>query len=572
MFCMQCGWENPDGARFCNHCGTALTTATADSTWTADVAADDLPPLNDINELAGEDNVSITPTQEQHKNKRSAPAPVWIVAFGILLASLIVFVLMFPTVSAFLKRSFTSPDKLLSHVYCSSAENLFSQMEAQSDRTVTDNKSFQADVHLVSGDRMMDLLSGALSANVDSIHGLSDIGVQADVSIENNLLKAVYTVALGNADILTAQQYVDSENKEMWLTFPQLQEQALYIDFSRQPESDILPALQLDSEKLESVTLKYLQMYLSGLQNVEKTKKTVKLQELTQKMTVLEATISHRALDELLIQMLSALKEDPDALELYTQLSSGNQDGWIQLLDNSIAVLQAELDDMDTDNTYISRTYLNKRNDIVGVSLFYVEGNRQAEALSYITVLDGRRAAQKFVFDNDLVVVGSCTAEKKLSGNYTMYYKNEEICSAELKNCVYKGDNRSGSLQIVPTNQAVKDILKAMELNSALVDTGDFMDFAVNICWESSDSGISYNVSLLAEKSMLFGITIDAAEKQPEHIQLPRNYVDAGNEEQFQQWIAQIPISSLDEIFNRIKQAGFPDLSLPDGENPLQAK
>ncbi len=552
MLCMKCGWENPDGAKFCNNCAAPL--APDDDSWTAEVNEEDLPSLNDMDEIA-EDSIKDTPLQESY-NRKPLPRGIWIAALGILLVGALAITLMLPTVRGFFKRTFTAPDKLLSDVYSGSTEHIFSTLDENRDSG--SDKSFQSDIHLLLGDRVMNLL--ALFTNAENIKGLSDIGMQVDVSVQDSLLQSDYTLTMGDSEILTAQQYVDRDNQEMWLALPQLHQQALYMDFA---DSESFSVPELDYKKLEAVTQKYLQIFLSGFQNVEKTRKTVKLQELSQKMTVLEASIPHRAMNELSVQMLTAMKEDADILDIY----AGDREEWIRLLDNRIAALQAEPEDID--NTYILRTYLNKRNSIVGISLLSMANTQQTEIFSCITVQDGKKLAQKFVLDNDLVMVGSCAVEQTLTGNYQMYYKGEDVCSIALTDCVIKGAKHSGSLQIIPSKQAVENLLKDIEPDIALIGVSELIDFKLDVCWEKSDSDTACDISLMAGDAMLLGITWDAAQKEPDPVQIPENYVDANSEEALQQWISGM---KLEEFLSGFKQAGFPGLFLQDAESVLNTK
>ena len=320
MNCLKCGFENPDGAKFCNCCGVELENRVI-----SEEQLNDRQPEEMYDAVPAEQESAFQLNMEGNQpEKRRSPVGIILAAVGVLLVAAVLVMLLVPACRAFVVRTFQSPEKLMYNVY---SEAVSGAMENVDTAALEQKASSKTDTHLLLGDQVVSLAASMLYSQPEDLKALSDISVSCVINTQEDAQMMDLTLLLSGTEIVSAEQYTDQKNGKMYIVLPELNQQALMIDTSDIYDAetikqlDELAQMNVDKKLLETLALRYMKQYFDAFESVEKTSKTVQLQGVTQKVTVLEATITERAQYEVLIAIFEALKTDQDAKQLIESLT-----------------------------------------------------------------------------------------------------------------------------------------------------------------------------------------------------------------------------------------------------------
>lgn len=569
MFCKKCGSEIADGVMFCGQCGEPQGTPvpqeqpeepvaeTVTDNYAAPVENDDAFDLN----VEGEEPAK--------KERRRIPLAAILVAAGVLVLAVAVILLMLPAGRGFVERTIQSPEKLMYTAYSDAVENAIDQSDTVSGAWEKQDTSVKLDAHLLLGDQLLSLIASAMEAQPEDFEALSDIGLSCTLDSQDDLKKLSYALSLSKTDILTAQQYIDMENNQMFISIPDLNEQALMMDMGEglteedMAQMQALTELDIDRDAMKTILLRYMEQYFEAFENVEKDSQTFQLQEVSQKLYVLEASISEKAQYEAIMKILEALKTDEDVKRLVESCASALGEDcyqeFLEAVDEAISDTQFEIDHLYDDNEYIIKTYLNNKNEIVGFALSYQEAEELTEAISCISLKDGKDIANKLVVGEDLVLEGALIYDDGFNGSYIVWFENVEILEVKVENLDKKADYLTGKIRILPSKKSIENIMGAMGLEGSAASLTSFLDFSVDITMGVHETGKSLDISLMAGNSLLLGLNTSVYDRTSDAITLPESYADVNSEEQMEQWANGLQIDGLTTIINRLDEAGLSD-------------
>ena len=565
MNCLKCGFENPDGAKFCNCCGAELEDRVI-----SEEQLDDQQPEEMYDAVPAEQESAFQLNMEGNQpEKRRSPVGIILAAVGVLLVAAVLVMLLVPACRAFVVRTFQSPEKLMYNVY---SEAVSGAMENVDTAALEQKASSKTDTHLLLGDQVVSLAASMLYSQPEDLKALSDISVSCVINTQEDAQMMDLTLLLSGTEIVSAEQYTDQKNGKMYIVLPELNQQALMIDTSDIYDAetikqlDELAQMNVDKKLLETLALRYMKQYFDAFESVEKTSKTVQLQGVTQKVTVLEATITERAQYEVLIAIFEALKTDQDAKQLIESLTpllgeNGYED-FLESLDSGISNAKSRLEDLTYDNEYQIKTYLNGRNSIVGFALTYLEAEKTTEAISYIHIMDGKQLAQKIVIGNDYVVEGSGSFADGLNANYTCWYQGKAQMDIKAEGISKNQYGFNGKITFIPSKDTVSEILDGLGLDSTIVQAGNLLDFSVEVTLDSSETAKNTQVSLMAGSSLLIGVTHKSEPHQSEAFTLPNNYVSIEDEEEMEIWAEGVQTEGVEKILENLEKAGLSKLLL----------
>ena len=564
MICLKCGFENPDGAIFCNCCGAEMNRQPIDE----QLLCDEQP--EEIMDAASEEQESAFQLNMAGVQPKKSSIGIILAILGVVLAGAVLAMMLIPACKAFVIRTFRSPDKLLYTVYSDHAEDALADMDEIS--FGQEDSAVKTDAHILLGDQVISLAATAMYAQPEDLQALSDIGISCVSDSQDNLKKMLLTLSLSGTDIVDAEYYADQANAKAYIAFPQLQEQAILIDAGEAMGEDFdimiqnLSEYDLDEELLKTLIRRYMKIYFEGFESVEKSSKTLQLQGVSQKVTVLEAVMTEKALYQVMVEILETMKTDAEMKQLVESLEpfmedSGYED-FLEMLDEMISDLNSEIEDISFDNEYIVKTYINGRNSIVGAGLTYMEGEDTTEAFSYITLKDGRNLAHKVVGDEDLVIEGSGTYDKEYTGNFSIWYQGNEVMAVKAEGLVRNEQGLAGKITLIPTKDTISGILENMGLDSAMVQAANLMDISVEVIYGSGENGDTTKISLMAGSSMLVGVTYSAEPCQSEPITLPENYISVEDTENMSLWTENMWTAGAEKIMDNLEEAGLSEVLL----------
>ena len=154
MNCLKCGFENPDGAKFCNCCGVELENRVI-----SEEQLNDRQPEEMYDAVPAEQESAFQLNMEGNQpEKRRSPVGIILAAVGVLLVAAVLVMLLVPACRAFVVRTFQSPEKLMYNVY---SEAVSGAMENVDTAALEQKASSKTDTHLLLGDQVVSLAASA---------------------------------------------------------------------------------------------------------------------------------------------------------------------------------------------------------------------------------------------------------------------------------------------------------------------------------------------------------------------------------------------------------------------------
>lgn len=438
--------------------------------------------------------------------------------------------------------------------------------------TETKKTSETAEMHLLLGDDMLELLEAALEQEGIplSVDWLSDIMLTGTVNANKDIYQVTMGLGLGNTTLLTTDIIADIARDEMWMGFPELNKDYLFIDsitsltgvslsemlatsqVATQELAEALPA----PEVLNGLMKKYGALVLSCLQNVEEGTQTVTQGDFTQEFTTFTAQIHFQDAATMAEALLTELKDDTQAQDLLIQLAmfESNASGYYvseselreELLDGIDEALEDIAEskndpDMD-DGSYLEYiVYLDSDDRICGRSLAACSSAYREEILEYILISDGDNFSLDAVLA-EVTVTGTGTNRKgQLSGDFTLIADGLDMFHVQLID-IAEG---SGKVRLYPSRYLLESILDEAGISGSGIISNTNVALEVEMRDEKASEYVS--LQLLMNEELLVGFTVTTRQTAASDVRLPSGGVDVMDDEAGMQWLMNMDFTVLME-------------------------
>ena len=553
MYCIKCGHPAEDGNVFCGKCGAKLQE-----------------PLVISEDEESERNSS----QEKNAAAKKLKPMLLIGAGAVVLVALVLIIMNFGAVKNWLLKSASSPEDLLLIAYknylSTASTPLMDKYEEMLTAVEDANFKNQSTIILKPGKQALDMACNTIYAGEGDVSWLSEVRLDVDLSIRNELQESAFTVGLGGQDIVSLNSITDSSNQKMYITIPELNPQSLIIDtnqnsgigYANMAElCEALPSRQM----LEQLAARYMGILLGGFSNVEKYSETLTLDGISQNVTVLEAYIDHADLLDVSDTLLKQIKDDENIKQILDDLNPWYNDlmeqsmtpyngyfesgyepvdlyeALIAAVEDALDELEDEFDTADPDNYLCLYTYLDNSNKIIGINLLISD---MEEPLSILTVSeDGRYASQILV--GNMQISGSGSVSDAFDGNFVLCVDNEKLFDIKAENVT----QTAGMISFELSEAAREMFSEEMGLSNA-----DKIVFG--ICFEDNGNDEQYTISIIIDDEPLFELFISGKTQNSAEIILPENAVQSDDENVAINWLTGC---DFEKLFSNLSDAGLPE-------------
>lgn len=553
MYCIKCGYPAEDGNVFCGKCGAKLQE-----------------PL-----VISEDEESKqNSTQEKNAAANKLKPMLLIGAGAVVLVALVLIILNFSAVKNWLVKSASSPEDLLLIAYknylSTASAPFMDKYEEMLTAVETANFKNQSTIILKPGKQVLDMACNTISAGEGDMSWLSEVRLDVDLAMRDELQENAFTVGLGDQDIFSLNLITDSSNQKMYITIPELNRKSLMIGMDQNSGIgytnmaelyEALPSRQM----LEQLAVRYMGILLGGFSNVEKYSETLTLDGISQNVTVLEAYIDHADLLDVSDTLLKQIKKDENIKQILEDLNPWYNDlmeqsmtpyngyfdsGYepVDLYEELIAAVEDALDELedefetaDPDNYLCFYTYLDNSNQIIGINLL-ISG--MEEPLSSLTVSeDGRYASQILV--GDMQISGSGPVSDAFNGSFVLCVDNEKLFDIKAENVT----QTAGVVSFELSTAAREMLAEGMGLPNA-------DNVVLGICFEDNGNDEQCTISIITDDEPLFELFISGKTQNSAEIILPKNAVQSDDEEAAFNWLIGC---DFEKLFSNLSDAGLPE-------------
>ncbi|MBQ8815952.1 MAG: zinc-ribbon domain-containing protein [Lachnospiraceae bacterium] len=623
MFCQNCGSKMEDTDKVCSQCGfpvyeeaqaaengtvekaaventaaenQAVQSVAAETQPAQSVEAETQPVQKEVAENAAEiqpekvaetesqvtEHVEATtpaagdvPPETAPKAKTSFKGKKGIVIAGAGAAVLLVGALSASAMTNFVRSTFSSPEKYFSYVMEKEADEAAATITNYYENFIVNNidltnKSASAELTVELGEELRDLIG---FTGVD-ISWLENVKLGVDANIKNEAIGLALKLAANGTDFISANLAASGSEEELYIQVPELNKTYIGFDFT---DADIyyddsaweilegLPSVLPESKDVEALLAKYVGIALNCIDDVDKDKDTVKAGGVSQKCTVLEATIDDKTLADMLEAVLEEMEKDKDLEKLIKKTVEAADELGADLdaddvYDEFLDGIDYMLDELDYfsalgDSEIVLTVWVNGDGEVIGSGI-------EADGMvsSSVMTRDGSKFGYECVVETEvysyysyepiaITLEGSGKISgDKLNGEFALEYNNSgilDITVADYNMETVKEGYLNGTITASLSKAAASLATSALGSEAAILSA--YLDYDIVLDMESSAKGTNVSLAIMDGEDMFAKLTIAGKTGSGSKVSIPadKNVIDGTDYDDLEEWLDGMDLDAL---------------------------
>ena len=609
MFCKKCGSEVNDGAAFCPKCGTALKSTTQKA---PEQKSQPIPPIMPMPEINMENTAQGTSGTSGSKIEEAAKAASdgighaaekgreflgkiggagddgqkgsikkgLIIAGVAAAAVLILLIANAARINNFVHRTFSSPEKYYQFVEEKTVKELSDHAGEWYDSYVLDplnfyNKSVEGELTVELGKDGQEFIGLLGLAGVD-VSWLKSMTIGADTAIKDDTVAAGVSFSLNGSDIISGNMKMDMEKGMAYFQIPELNKAYLGVDMAEagygRYDSDLLAEFQESNKKLlqacpdqaqvEKLTKRYMMLALGCVDDVSKSKETLKVEGVEQKCTVLKVTIDSDTMQDMAQVVLEEMRDDKDIKSLMKNmlLAGGEAIDEDVDIDDVYEEFQDTIDDLLDELEYLS--YMDEEI----VMKVYVDGKGEIKGRSidfgYVTVSSlmperGNKFGYELSGNSNGITVKLTGSGKisndKISGDFQIKYNGASLVDITTRKLDIE-DLKSGRMN---GRIEVRAASKIGSVIGSVPGLSIIEDMQINMDFKSSKDSYSCKVGVIYDEQDVGSVEVSAKTADGSKASIPssKNVLMIEDEDDIEEWLDGV---KFDGLVDSLKKADIP--------------
>lgn len=582
-----------------------------DSVQTVELVSEE--PVQPISEKPAVETIDVfelntsgeEPVKPKKKRKKKAGLIAAVSGAAVAVAAVVLVVLNFASVKGFFLKNFAQPEDYMAHVEEQNigalSDTLASAYGSLLSASEGGSAASRVEFELEIGDEMMSLIEMAMAQSgfEADLSWLNSIMLSLDSNVQDDMAGIDLGLGLSGKQILTLSMIMDMQEQMLWMGLPELNEQFIgmnlgsYVDDLESNIQSMTAGIErmqatvdelkdaLPSEETVAKLLdKYIALALGCIDNVEKDSETMRVDGISQKLTVLTITIDEETLYDITVALLEEVRKDSDIEAIVNDISDyvnkinaeqieGYEEidlyeEFIDTVDEALETLEDEDVDSDSDNYLEIVDYIGKSDEVVGRAFTVCSDGEETELLRYLVIEDGR----DFAFEAEIPAAelefeGSGNVKNdKINASCELSVANVDLVELEVIDFDQKKLDKgylSGTLQIRPTSSLLEMAGATGESSSSVM--GALIEkIALELEFDCSETSSKVAVNLISDNELLLGLAVSAMEKNAEKVSAPEDAIDvsAMDEEAYEalmEWMGNLDLNGL---VDSLKDAGLP--------------
>lgn len=514
-------------------------------------------------------NMNKNMSKEKDKNKK------WILIVGLAAAAAVVLAVFMPVLTAWAKRTFSTPAEYYRYAEKKSAEKIIADVcEWYSGKSEKDsspeNGSEQRTLLFEMGEGFGKLIGmGTDTGNM----GIGKFGLALETVTEQNGLKSVVSgaVSLNGMRILNAEMLLDLEENLMYARLLELSEKYLavgledvfFADFKDEEMNEAIDAVRQlynsvpDEKKVGKLLERYVTLALSCIEKVEKKTGTVNVGNISKRCTELIVTVDGVVLRKMAETVLSAMTEDQELKELITEILASQdaetEEKTYREFCDSLTELMDDLTALDNMEALVMTVRVDYKGKIIGRSITFADGVE----FSYAFPANGKKigcevsvksGGTKISFEGE-----GARKREWFSGEFklkVMGFRIAEFHVAKLNLKDWQNGQLNGTITLAPAG-----MLKTLLKETAGENNSLFDESSLILSGTGEEKGIKIVLENRGEQTV--ALTYKKTERKGEKISFPseEQVVKTEDKEAFTAWLKE---TDQEAFFEKLEEAGVP--------------
>ena len=301
------------------------------------------------------------------------------------------------------------------------------------------------------------------------ISWLEDASMDTKVNLNEGTMIETMDVKVNGTKICTIEYYFDTENSEVYMRIPELNEGYIKMNMEQMTQEaeaemeeegmdssfstsmDLADAMNSyfstldnlpESDALTSILTRYSDIIFDNVTDGENPgTQSSAAGDVSQELTVLEGHVTQAEAQPMFQQILDTAKTDEELkglIESWTEAMNDPEysyDTFLQAIEDLEKDLDGEIDESDTSG-FVLRAWVDDNGEVVGREVLADDGEQEESLFSYLCTTDGDQRGFSFTMGSDEDSVGlygsGTLSGDVLSGTYTFTSGGEDAAVIEV--------------------------------------------------------------------------------------------------------------------------------------------
>lgn len=301
------------------------------------------------------------------------------------------------------------------------------------------------------------------------ISWLEDASMDTKVNLNEGTMIETMDVKVNGTKICTIEYYFDTENSEVYMRIPELNEGYIKMNMEQMPQEaeaemeeegmdssfstsmDLADAMNSyfstldnlpEADALTSILTRYSDIIFDNMTDGENPgTQSSAAGDVSQELTVLEGHVTQAEAQPMFQQILDTAKTDEELkglIESWTEAMNDPEysyDTFLQAIEDLEKDLDGEIDESDTSG-FVLRAWVDDNGEVVGREVLADDGEQEESLFSYLCTTDGDQRGFSFTMGSDEDSVGlygsGTLSGDVLSGTYTFTSGGEDAVVIEV--------------------------------------------------------------------------------------------------------------------------------------------
>lgn len=584
MICKKCSNQIADDTKFCPVCGEAVTVDNSQ-------AQDAYQAPNETtfsNQSVTPDNQAL-PENEQpmfsegmtaqqlgnapfsyQPNPKKKKKPGFII--GIIAAVLALILALggaayalIPQVRTLFRKTFSSDEDYLQYVVKKNTEGGVSDLTTALG-TIKDAYSKNSTSYKTSGAMSVEFDYDSVNKLLEKYAGTSlpeyanqitKVTLDFQGKSSDNKSEAVVNLLLKDNSVISFNMFMDEEN--IVIQLPDFSEEYLYIPLStagdtaeiQKKMTEAITKLP-DAEKLKKLIMRYIDLAVSCIDDVEKSTDTISVGDISQKCTKLSVTIDEKDMLKITKTLIEEAKGDGELKKLIEAFAKDIEaDFVISDFEDAIDEALDNLDEVELGDASVDLTiWVDGKSDIIGYSIEIPDGNVE---FTLLAPKKGQNIACLFEAEIDRQTYGikftGTEVKNTINGTAEFRYDNKSYIKLDIKNLNTDEDKDIDTTFTLSLDKGLKNMLSMIGTPDEYSELADGIALVLNV--KTGDKGnkaetsfsLTFNGSALAKVSY----TLEAKEDSGVKVEMPdiTNAYNITDKGELQEYVSMLDMEAI---------------------------
>ena len=372
----------------------------------------------------------------------------------------------------------------------------------------------------------------------EDLNWIDSVSANFDLHQNEFRVKTLADISMNSKSLFSYTSIADTLIGKTYISIPTISDEYVKTDDGAvDGTTELKLALaRLDTPETEvakALLIKYVDVALKNMVNIEKTTETLNIKGVTQEVNVYTNCITEKVFLDAFKAILTEAKNDSQLKAIFP-----DEVNWEAAIDEAIASLNEQTPSDNKDDAIVLITYADKDNNVLGRKF-----SAATFSFSHIELPTGSGSVSETFIGNEtdnFRLEGVRTAN---SSTYTLFITSAEQ-SIEIGTMVFSGSKKAGTCQLTLSNFVEQNLFGSADA-----------DIALNIQWNITDNGTAFDAYLSMASQQVIAVKVNTSPIASENVILPNKAVDINSPDQMEMYTNSI---STYELMNNMLAIGFP--------------